>query len=222
MKERARARIRSFVLRQGRITSAQQRALHELWPKFGVDGCDATLDIDSLFGRSATITLEIGFGNGDSLVQMALDEPHNNFLGIDVYQPGIGSLLLSLEQHQLNNVKVIQGDAHELLSHQFTDASFDRVLIFFPDPWPKKRHHKRRLIQTAFLALIANKLKPQGILHIATDWQAYAEHIGATLEQSNCFTHRQDTVSIRPQTKYERRGQSLGHEVWDFIYQKVL
>ena len=220
--ERARPRMRSFVRRQGRITPAQQRALQVLWPKFGVDVCDVSLNLDALFGRSASTTLEIGFGNGAALVKMALHEPQKNFLGIDVYQPGIGSLLLGLEKHHLDNVKVVQGDAYDLLSHHLADASLNRVLILFPDPWPKKRHHKRRLVQTAFIELIADTLKPQGILHIATDWQDYADHINATLEQSTCFTRSQQPDSIRQATKYERRGQNLGHHVWDFIYQKVL
>ena len=216
------ARIRSFVRRQGRTTPAQQRALINLWPRFGVDPGDVVLDYDSLFGRSAPTTLEIGFGNGLSLAQMALAEPENNFLGIDVYRPGIGSLLLALEQHQIGNVKTLEGDACDLLNQNIDTTSLDRVLILFPDPWPKKRHHKRRLVQPAFVELIASKLKPQGILHIATDWQEYAEHIRVTLDQSGDLTESPQADNPRAQTKYERRGQNLGHEVWDFIYRKVL
>jgi len=215
------SRVRSFVRRQGRITLAQQRALQELWPKFGVCVGNAKLNPTTLFNRKAAITLEIGFGDGASLVQKALDEPYNNFLGIDVYQPGIGKLLLALEQHQINNVKVVEGDAQELLDYHINDATLNRTLILFPDPWPKKRHHKRRLVQTGFVELVASKLKPQGLLHIATDWQDYAKHIRSVMDQSSHFVPSKQSSVDRSPTKYERRGRRLGHDVWDFYYQKV-
>lgn len=215
--------IRSFVRRQGRLTPGQERALEQHWPRFGVDPNARVLDLESLFQRSAPKYLEIGFGMGDSLSTMARQRPQHDFIGIDVYQPGTGKLLLQLEQFSLSNVRVICADAVEVLQHSIAPHCLDGIYIFFPDPWPKKRHHKRRLIQADFLQLLATRLNPGALLHLATDWQPYALHMLATLEQSRQFINRIGPGRFaergdRPLSKYERRGRSLGHGVWDLRY----
>ena len=168
--------IRSFVRREGRITRAQEQALTRLWPRFGLEA-GAPFDLDACFGRHAPRTLEIGFGNGESLAGMAAEEPAMDFLGIEVHRPGVGHLLLELERRDLGNVRVMCADAVQVLEHCLPDASFDRVLLFFPDPWPKKRHHKRRILQPGLVELLARTLRPDGILHMATDWEDYAQHM---------------------------------------------
>jgi len=218
----ARRTIRSFVKREGKITRGQQSAIERLWPQFGVDFSEAALDLQYLFGRSAFNVLEIGFGNGLSLAEMAEASPEQNFFGIEVHTPGVGSLLVQVGQRGLENVRVSQEDAVLVLQHQIPDASLDRVQIFFPDPWHKKRHHKRRLIQIKFVALLATKLKQGGQLHVATDWENYAEHIVEVLSVSpkfrNTGTPFVGKPEYRPNTKYERRGERLGHGVWDMIF----
>ena len=226
MPEKHHRTIRSFVRREGRLTPAQQRALETLWPKYGVEYAPAPLDLASLFGRAAPVTLEIGFGNGASLAQMAAADPARDFLGIEVHRPGVGNLLRQLEQQELGNIRVICHDAVEVLEYMIPSGSLDRVQIFFPDPWPKKRHHKRRLIQPAFVARLASRLRQGGMLHLATDWENYAEHMLAVLNASRDFVNTADGGGFhprpesRPLTKFEQRGQHLGHGVWDLIFRK--
>lgn len=207
-------RIRSFVRRQTRITTAQTRALAELKDKYCLD--PQQLNCSDLLRQP--LTLEIGFGMGDSLVEQAATHPDRNFLGIEVHQPGIGACMLKAEQQGgLDNLKIIEADAVEVLKTQIPDHSLAGVQIFFPDPWHKKRHHKRRLIQPAFVELLVNKLQPGGTIHVATDWANYAEHIEAVLKKHPTLEPDQPTIN-RPETKFERRGQRLGHGVWDFVY----
>lgn len=218
--------IRSFVRREGRLTSAQERALDFLWPVYGIEFSDKTVDIAAIFGRSAPITLEIGFGNGASLTQMAAASPEQNFIGIEVHRPGVGNLLQQLEQVHLNNVRIICHDAVEVLEHMIPPGSLDRVQVFFPDPWPKKKHHKRRLIQSGFISLLASRIKPNGIFHLATDWENYAEQMLEVLTASPDFINTAPAggylsrPDFRPLTKFEQRGQRLGHGVWDLIFQR--
>ena len=218
--------IRSFVRREGRLTKGQQRALTELWIKFGIDNESSLLNLQKIFGRNEPKVLEIGFGNGASLVQMAATHIDHDYLGIEVHRPGVGALLLMVEEQNLSNVRVICDDAVEVLKHRLEDASLDRVQLFFPDPWHKKRHHKRRIVQPDFVSLIAQKLKPGGLFHLATDWEDYAFHMVEIMDSSLGFTNTAsdgDFVArpdFRPLTKFEQRGQRLGHGVWDLIYQK--
>ncbi len=218
--------IRSFVRREGRLTKGQQRALTDLWEKFGINNEPSLLDLKKIFGRNEPKVLEIGFGNGASLVQMAATHFDHDYLGIEVHRPGVGALLLMVEEQNLTNVRVICDDAVEVLKHRIEDISLDRVQLFFPDPWHKKRHHKRRIVQPDFVSLIAQKLKPGGLFHLATDWEDYAFHMVEIMNSSAGFTNTAidgDFVKrpdYRPLTKFEQRGQRLGHGVWDLIYQK--
>jgi tRNA (guanine-N7-)-methyltransferase len=218
--------IRSFVRRAGRITPAQQRALEEFWPRYGLDAGAGLLDLLQIFGRSAPVVLEIGFGNGEQILARATREPSSNFLGVEVHEPGVGHLLLAAERANLNNLRVIRHDAVEVLHDQIPLDSLDEVQILFPDPWPKKRHHKRRLIQPAFVDLIAQRLRPQGLLHLATDWEPYAEHMREVLAACPTFTDcSADSVQIarlpeRAATRFERRGNRLGHRVQDLLYRR--
>jgi tRNA (guanine-N7-)-methyltransferase len=219
-------RIRSFVRREGRLTSGQQKALDQLWPVYGLPA-DRQVDMAAVFDRAAPLTLEIGFGNGESLADMAGQAPDRDFIGIEVHRPGVGHLLKLLHEHQLGNVRVLCHDAVEVLKQCIGDHSLERVLLFFPDPWHKKKHHKRRIVQPDFASLLAYKLKPGGQFHIATDWPPYAEHMRDVMEASehfcNCagpgqFSPKPD---YRPITKFERRGQRLGHQVHDLLYQRL-
>lgn len=216
--------IRSFVLRQGRLTDAQQRAIDTGMPVFGVAYAEQQLDLNQLFGREAPKILEIGFGMGESTASIAHSHLEQDFLGIEVHTPGVGSLLRQIQELGLNNLRLIQHDAVEVLKHMIADASLDGVHIFFPDPWPKKRHHKRRLIQTNFVALLVGKLKPGGYLHMATDWQEYAEWAMEILQVepqlSNTAPGYAPRPDYRPLTKFERRGLKLGHGVWDLIFRR--
>ena len=216
--------IRSFVRREGRITSAQQRAFTEYWERFGVEADTRLLDPERLFGRSAPWVLEIGFGNGESLAAMAAAHPGVNYLGIEAHRPGVGHLLLRATELQLTNLRVMCADAAEALKKQLPDECFERIQIFFPDPWPKARHHKRRFIQPGNVALLARKLKPFGQLHLATDWEDYAlsmlDILNATPELANTvggngFTPR---PSWRPMTRFEQRGLRLGHAIRDLLF----
>ena len=219
-------RIRSFVRREGRLTAGQQRALETLWPKYGLS-TEHELKPAELFGRSAPVTLEIGFGNGASLTEMAANEPDSDFIGIEVHRPGVGHLLRKLEERGLDNVRVFCHDAVEILEQNIADGCLHRVLLFFPDPWPKKKHHKRRIVQPAFVALVARKLKAGGHFHLATDWQRYAEHMLEVMEASQDFINcgekgrYSDRPDYRPVTKFEKRGQRLGHAVWDLVYRRA-
>lgn len=218
--------IRSYSLRQGRLTVAQRAALETLWPLYGLDA-DQKLDARSIFGRESPVILEIGFGNGESLAQMAADEPDADFVGIEVHRPGVGHLLLRLKERGLGNVRVYCADALQVLVRNVADASLDGINLFFPDPWPKKRHHKRRLVNEDFMRVVVQKLKSGGHFHAATDWQDYAQQMLGVL---NACPGLRNTAaagnpyllrpSHRPPTKFEVRGQRLGHEVWDLIFSR--
>ena len=216
--------IRSFVRRAGRLTTSQQRALDELWPEFGVAFAPETLRLDELFGRTAPVVLEIGFGNGETLVQQAAEHPELDFLGIEVHEPGVGHCLIKARAAGIANLRLIRHDAVEVLDAMIPPASLARVNLYFPDPWPKKRHHKRRIVQPPFLAMVAGRLAPGGALHVATDWENYAEHIEATVLESGHFTcaekrvHSGDEPLDRPETKFERRGLRHGHRIWDWRF----
>lgn len=217
-------RIRSFVRREGRLTAGQQRALDELFPHFGIEASDAPLDFTALYHREAPVILEIGFGNGDTLATIARNNPENNYLGIEVHRPGVGHLLMRIEEYGLTNVRVMCADAVEVLQKQIPDGALQAVYLFFPDPWHKKRHHKRRQVQPEWAQLIRRKLKIGGYLHMATDWQEYAEHMLATLENAEGFNNPSNQSGFstrpayRPVTKFEQRGTRLGHGVWDLIF----
>ena len=218
-------RIRSFVKREGRLTPGQQNAINTGWPIFGLTA-DAAISPSELFANDNPTTLEIGFGNGESLVEMAANNPSKNYIGIEVHRPGVGHLLRLVLEKKLNNLRVFDTDAIDVLQQAIPEHSLDCVQLFFPDPWHKKRHHKRRIVQKEFLDLIANKLKNNGLFHIATDWENYAEHIIETLNQHRQFenTAEKDYVirpNHRPITKFEKRGQRLGHGVWDIIFKKT-
>ena len=216
--------IRSFVKREGKLTKGQKNAIDDLWASHGVDLSEQQIDLPDLFGRDAPLVLEIGFGNGMSLADMAQNFPEQNFFGIEVHRPGVGSLLVQVKKRDLDNVRVSQEDAVLVLQQQIANASIDRVQIFFPDPWHKKRHHKRRLIQPAFVSTLIQKLKPQGVIHVATDWQNYAEHILEVLSADSALVNTVADYApkpdYRPDTKYEERGKRLGHGVWDLVFKK--
>lgn len=220
--------IRSFVLRAGRITPAQQRALSEQWPRYGVQFEPRLLDLAQLFGRVAACTLEIGFGNGEHLLERALAEPEHDFLGVEVHRPGIGHLLLAAAAAEVSNLRLIAHDAVEVLRHQIAPASLDQVQLLFPDPWPKTRHHKRRIVQPSFADLVASRLRAGGRLHLATDWEPYAEHMLQVLNDCsvlvNCtagggFLGTQ-AIEVRQATRFERRGERLGHRVRELLFQR--
>jgi len=208
------------------MTSGQQRALQTLWPRYGLDPA-TPLDPACVFGRQAPLTLEIGFGNGDALLALALAAPHEDFIGIEVHRPGVGHLLLALERHGLQNVRVYNEDAARFLEKAVPDGCLDRVLLFFPDPWHKKRHHKRRLVQSGFVGQLACKLRPGGILHLATDWEDYAGHMLAVVGASGLFRNRADPgpyatqPGCRPVTRFEQRGRRLGHVVRDLLFERL-
>lgn len=220
-------RIRSFVRREGRLTQGQQRAIDTLGPRYLLDAENhSPLSLTEVFGRKGPITLEIGFGNGDSLVTQALRHPERDFIGIEVHRPGVGHLLQQIEHHNLAHVRVFNADAVEVLEKCIPDESLDTVQIFFPDPWHKKRHHKRRLIQPDFISRLAQKISQGGRVHLATDWAEYAEHMCEVMESSPDFVnvYAPDAWAPRPEerpkTKFEQRGQRLGHGVWDLLYSK--
>ncbi|MDZ7748299.1 MAG: tRNA (guanosine(46)-N7)-methyltransferase TrmB [Halofilum sp. (in: g-proteobacteria)] len=216
--------VRSYVLREGRLTPAQRRALDGLWPRYGLErpGDGDRLDFAAAFGRAAPVWLEIGFGNGDALRQVAASHPELNCVGIEVHRPGIGHLLRRLADDGLDNVRVIRDDAAEILRDHVADAALARVLVLFPDPWPKKRHHKRRLVQPAFVAEIARVLAPHGIVHLATDWDDYAEHMRAVLDAEPALARTTGArTDYRPRTRFEARGERRGHAVHDLVYRRV-
>jgi tRNA (guanine-N7-)-methyltransferase len=234
--------IRSFVLRQGRVTPAQQRACDTLLPRFGIPYAVQPLNLTQAFGRDAPKILEIGFGMGDSTATIALAHPENDYLALEVHTPGVGNLLMLIEAQQISNIRIIQHDAVEVLRDMLGEATLDGVHIFFPDPWHKTRHNKRRLIQAPFIAQLVQKLKPGGYIHVATDWQNYAEQVlavlGAELLLENtvggstphpCTAGIVDCLPLadyaprpayRPLTKFELRGIRLGHGVWDLVFRR--
>ena len=217
--------IRSFVLRQGRVSNAQQRAHDTLLPQFGIPYSPQVIELDHVFGRAAPKVLEIGFGMGETTAVIAAQHPENDYLGIEVHTPGVGSLLKTIAAQNLGNVRIVQHDAVEVLGDMIAPDTFDAAHVFFPDPWPKKRHHKRRLLQGEFVALLTGRLKPGAYLHVATDWQEYAEQVLNVLSaEPRLINTAQDYAprpAYRPQTKFETRGLKLGHGVWDIIFRKV-
>ena len=218
--------IRSFVLRQGRFTPAQQRAFDELWPRFGLDYSGESRDYDTVFGRQALRVMEIGFGNGDALRFAARQDPARDYIGLEVHAPGVGRLLNALAEDDSDHVRLYHHDAVEVLRHEVAEGSLDEVRIYFPDPWHKKRHNKRRLIQPAFAELLVSRLRVGGRLHAATDWQDYAEQMWDVLDATRGLVNRAGPrghvprPDWRPQTHFETRGQKLGHGVWDLVYDK--
>ncbi|WLD58265.1 tRNA (guanosine(46)-N7)-methyltransferase TrmB [Salinispirillum sp. LH 10-3-1] len=220
--------IRSFVMRTGRMTPGQEKALNEQWPLYGIDADGTPLDFAQLFGRPAPVVLEIGFGMGDSLLDMALASPDKNFIGIEVHLPGVGRLMNRAHEAGATNLKVMKEDAVEILKKQVPDGSLAGVQIFFPDPWHKKKHNKRRIVQPEFVALLAQKMVPGAVLHLATDWENYAEHMMEVMTAAPDFNNTQGTgqftagrPAFRPETKFERRGHKLGHGVWDLLFERV-
>lgn len=213
--------IRSYVLRQGRLTKAQQHALDNYWNDLAIEADGKIIDFDSVFENEAPVTLEIGFGNGESLVQQAMAHPEKNFLGIEVHTPGVGHCLHRIHQEGLSNIKVMRHDATLVLKQQVPDQSLSCVQLFFPDPWHKKRHHKRRILQQDFIDCIYDKLVQDGLFHMATDWEDYAEHMRDEMDSSEKFTLQSEQRGERPLTKFESRGLRLGHGVWDLTYRKV-
>ena len=220
-------KVRSFVRRPGRVTAAQRRALEQLLPRYGVATAVCPLDLDALFGRRAARVFDIGFGDGEALVTCAANYPQIDYLGVEVHEPGIGHLLLLLEKAGLTNVRVIMRDAADVVREQVGDASFDAVNLFFPDPWPKKRHHKRRLVQGPFVPMLVERLESGGVLRIATDWQPYALEMLATLSGiaqlrnlalDGAFVPRPPE---REPTRFEQRGARLGHQVWDLAFRRT-
>ncbi len=229
-------RVRSFVRRPGRMTTSQSRALEDLWPIFGIDwrvdgsadptaeGADACeqLDLEAVFGRLAPVVLEIGYGNGDTLVARAASDPDRNYLGIEVHEPGVGHCLIRAQEAGVTNLRLLQRDAIDVLRNGLASATLARVNLYFPDPWPKKRHHKRRIVQSEFLALVAGRLRDEGTLCIATDWAGYAEHIDDVIETDRHFRlverreHDGDQPIDRLTTKFERRGLARGHRIVDW------
>jgi tRNA (guanine-N7-)-methyltransferase len=219
--------IKSFVLRQGKITTGQQNAINDLMPKYGIEFCDTSLDLNHIFGRNNPKIIEIGFGMGTATWQIARDNPNNDYLGIEVHNPGVGSLLMAIEQHQLSNIRIIRYDAVAVLKHMITDNTIDGFHIYFPDPWHKKRHHKRRIIQNELVLLLCNKLKQKGYIHLATDWKDYAiwmlnilNNI-PTLKNTSITNDFVPRPTFRPVTKFEDRGIKLNHGVWDLIFVKI-
>ena len=222
--ETPRRPIRSYVLRQGRLTDAQRRAHEELLPRYGIPFAPTPLDLERAFGRVAPKVLEIGFGMGETTAAIAAAYPRNDYLGIEVHTPGVGSLLRRADAAGLANLRVIQHDAVEVVERMIPPSSLDGIHLFFPDPWPKKRHHKRRLIQPPFVALLASRLKPGAYLHVATDWQDYAQQILEVLSGEPLLANTAPGYAPRPEwrplTKFESRGLKLGHRAWDVVFRR--
>ncbi|UTA55420.1 tRNA (guanosine(46)-N7)-methyltransferase TrmB [Lysobacter soli] len=225
--EEGRRQVRSFVLRQGRFTEAQQRAFDTLWPRYGLDYTGTPRDFDAAFGRNAPRVLEIGFGNGEALRFAAQNDHARDLIGIEVHAPGVGRLLNALAQDEAQHVRLYHHDAVEVLRNEIADGALDEIRIYFPDPWHKKRHNKRRLVQPEFANLLVAKLAPGGRLHLATDWQDYAEQMWDVLDATPGLVNRAgprgsvERPQWRPQTHFETRGQKLGHGVWDLLYDKA-
>ena len=219
-----RSHIRSYVLRQGRVSNAQQRAREELLPRYGIPYAPAALDLGAVFGRGAPKILEIGFGMGETTAAIAASNLDRDYLGIEVHTPGVGALLKTAGGLGLTNLRVIQHDAVEVMRDMIAPRSLDGIHLFFPDPWPKKRHHKRRLVQPPFVALLASRLRPGGYLHCATDWQDYAEQMLSVLSAEPALANTAKGFAPRPdhrpQTKFESRGKRLGHGVWDLLFRR--
>ncbi|UYF99785.1 tRNA (guanosine(46)-N7)-methyltransferase TrmB [Halomonas sp. GD1P12] len=221
--------IKSYVIRAGRMTPAQTRGLEDVWPRLGLALEDGPQDLYALFGRKAPCVVEIGFGMGNSLIEQAKTHPDTDFIGIEVHAPGVGKLLDEADKLGLTNLRVYREDALRVLEECLPAGSINTVQLFFPDPWPKKKHHKRRIVQPAFVELIRTRLEPNGFFHMATDWEAYAEWMAEVMEAAPGYANTADTdtapfvprPNFRPLTKFEARGEKLGHGVWDLIYQKT-
>jgi len=220
-------RIKSFVIRAGRMTEAQQRGYNDLWSIYGLELSDGLIDPQAVFENNAPTVVEIGFGMGDSLAEMARAAPELNFIGIEVHRPGVGRLLHLAEEYELSNLKVYCDDAIEVLKRCIPDQSLERLQLFFPDPWHKRRHNKRRIVRTEFMVLVRQKLADGAVFHAATDWQPYAEYIVKLMVDvpgyKNQAGEAQYSVkpAYRPETKFERRGERLGHGVWDLLYERT-
>lgn len=220
------SKVKSFVKREGRLTKGQAKALEDLWPTMGIEYTDSSINFAEAFENNAPVVLEIGFGMGKSLVEMAKAQPDLNFLGIEVHKPGVGACLAYAGELNVKNLRVMEYDAVEVLKHAIGDSSLQRVQLFFPDPWHKKRHHKRRIVQPEFVELVATKLAQGGHFHMATDWEPYAEHMLEVMQASERYANTSETHDFvprpeyRPITKFEVRGQKLGHGVWDLIFER--
>lgn len=218
--------IRSYVLRQGRMTEAQQRAFETLWPRYGLTLGGDPLALGAIYGNRNPVILEIGFGNGETLAQLALRNPELNYLGVEVHSPGVGHLMIRLAHQESDNVRILQCDALALLRHHLPAGSLAGVLLYFPDPWPKRRHHKRRIVRPEFIDLVHRTLVPGGVLHMATDWENYAQHMMRCLSAHAGFINQAGAGQYsprpdsRPLTKFEQRGQRLGHGVWDLLFER--
>ena len=219
--------VRSFVVRAGRMTEGQQRSLDQHWPHYGVELDQGLLDLKALFDGREDIILEIGFGMGDSLIEMARNAPEKGFLGIEVHPPGVGRLLARASEEKIENIRVFCDDAIEVLAKCIPDGSLAGLQLFFPDPWPKKKHHKRRIVQPAFAQAIRQKLKVGGVFHMATDWEPYAEHMMEVMSAAEGYRNTQGEGQFAPQpewrpvTKFQRRGEKLGHGVWDLMFERT-
>lgn len=217
--------IRSYVLRQGRFSRGQQRAYEVLLPRFGVAYAPVPLDFRAVFGREAPVVLEVGSGMGETTARIARENPGTDYLAVEVHAPGVGSLLKRMDEESIRNVRVVRHDAVEVLRDMVAPASLAGIHVFFPDPWPKKRHHKRRLVQPEFARLAAERLAPGGHIHVATDWQEYAEHVLQVLTHEKLLENTAENYAprpaARPETKFERRGLRLGHGVWDIVFTRV-
>jgi len=219
-------RIKSFVLRQGKITAGQEKAIKELMPQYGISYQSTELSVEQIFANNNPLILEIGFGHGHATWQIAQNNPHNNYLAIEVHSPGVGSLLMAIKQHALSNIRIIQHDAVEVLNHMIPSASVTGFHIYFPDPWHKKRHHKRRIIQADFINLLVDKLTANGYIHLATDWQDYAHWMLDVLNSNSLLVNNANDnkfiprPEFRPLTRFEQRGLKLGHQVWDLMFSK--
>ncbi|MBN8445785.1 MAG: tRNA (guanosine(46)-N7)-methyltransferase TrmB [Rheinheimera sp.] len=220
-------RIRSFVLREGRLTKGQERAIVQFWPTMGLEHQTTTYNLTEVFGRDSHVVLEIGFGMGKSLVEMAKAAPEKDFIGIEVHKPGVGACLGEAETAQVKNLRLFEHDAVEILNDCIADGSLSTVQLFFPDPWHKKRHHKRRIVQSEFVQLLRKKLKIGGVFHMATDWENYAEHMLEVMSAAEGFKNlASDNQYVprpdhRPLTKFENRGVNLGHGVWDLMFERI-
>jgi tRNA (guanine-N7-)-methyltransferase len=217
--------IRSYVLRQGRMSVAQKRAYDQLFAQYAVPFSEQPLDLEALFGRRAPTIVEIGFGMGETTAAIAQAHPENNYLGIEVHSPGVGSLLKLIGERALANVRIVQHDAVQVVEHMIAPGTLAGLHVFFPDPWPKKRHHKRRLIQPPFVHLLASSLAPGGYLHLATDWEEYAQQMLDVLNREplliNTVPDYAPRPDHRPLTKFEQRGRKLGHPVWDLVFRRA-
>ena len=219
--------VKSFVLRAGRMTEGQQKAMDDVWPQMGLELAQGQLDLAAVFGREAPVVLEIGFGMGDSLIEMAKDQPEKNYIGIEVHRPGVGRLLSNAEKAGLSNIRVFCDDAIEVLAQCIPDGSLDCIQLFFPDPWHKKRHHKRRIVQPEFAQTLRKKLKVGGVFHMATDWENYAEHMMEVMSAAEGYQNivgegvYSPQPKWRPVTKFQKRGERLGHGVWDLMFETL-